>query len=262
MTESSEKSPTWTTKKHAALIAAVARIRAWLARKARWMTDGGRVWLSCALIVGTAIVSFRWPGPDFQCYAPDVWVRVWGMLLQLIGVWTVWLDLNQTARQFDKDPLPKRFVSWLRDGFRGANRTISISGTAVSVASASARMTVRHPMQEGWSIEQRIEAAEFNLQQVEKELGEALTSIDKTRTDCMAAAQEATKLATQEVAKVRQHLEHAVAGNFSNLAFGAFWLAVGVVIATLSPEISRLSADGSARAIALGATISAGTCPP
>ena len=46
----------------------------------------------------------------------------------------------------------------------------------------------------------------------------------------------------QAIRDVRWDLEEAAAGNFAVLAFGAVWLAIGVIVATLSPEIAKIVA--------------------
>ena len=61
-------------------------LAAFVRRKWRWAREKPYAWASLALVAGTFIVLFVWPGPS------DTRLRLWSLGLQLIGAWNVWHD--------------------------------------------------------------------------------------------------------------------------------------------------------------------------
>jgi len=88
----------------------------------------------------------------------------------------------------------------------------------------------------------RVAALEANLAQIDADLDSAFREIDertselKTKISTEAAARE------HSINEVKRSLESTATGNYAPLAFGAFWLFVGVVLATLAPEIALAAA--------------------
>ena len=68
----------------------------WFFRKWSWANENRLFWANFVLLVVVAAILFILPAPD----ASDFRVRALGMVLQSIGVLTVWLDLTATARNF------------------------------------------------------------------------------------------------------------------------------------------------------------------
>ena len=89
---------------------------------------------------------------------------------------------------------------------------------------------------------ERVTALEVVVAQIDAGLDSALKEIDertselKTKISTEAAARE------HSIGDVKRSLESTATGNYAPLAFGAFWLAVGVVLATLAPEIALAAA--------------------
>lgn len=89
---------------------------------------------------------------------------------------------------------------------------------------------------------ERIAALEALATQIDGDLDNAFNEIAertgelKTEIRAEAAARE------HSINEVKRSLENTATGNYAPLAFGAFWLAVGVVLATLAPEIALAAA--------------------
>ena len=68
----------------------------WVGRKWQWAMRNQLFWWNIVLILATIVFVFilRSPGES------DFRVKTLGMVLQLIGVGTVWFDLTSTARAF------------------------------------------------------------------------------------------------------------------------------------------------------------------
>ncbi|WP_157731124.1 hypothetical protein [Variovorax sp. HW608] len=221
------------------------------------------VWPSAIFSVLTLALIVWWPGPRTICQAPDLGLRVWGMLLQLIGAWTVWADLTSTAGQFGKTGIAKRFFLWLREPFRKASTSIVAAGvSATGAAGAFANATIRRNPLPGRGIEERFAAVEFNIEQLTKELTETNRSIQTLGAKQRAELADTTARLQSELGSVRASLEETATGNYPKLLFGLVWLAVGIVVATLSPELLRAGAEGRSRVDAQSAAIARGACPP
>lgn len=81
----------------------------------------------------------------------------------------------------------------------------------------------------------RARLIDADLDNAFKEIEERASEL-KTEISAEAAARE------RSINEVKHSLENTATGNYAPLAFGAFWLAVGVVLATLAPEIALAAA--------------------
>jgi hypothetical protein len=210
------------------------RIRA----KWNWASQKPLIWANLGLLGATVLVLFEFPSPD----AGDSRLRLWSLILQLIGAWTVWRDLTSTARQFGKPGILTSTFDWLKAGFAG-RKVVLLGGVAsLGMGSSSARGKVRTTIDAAAPIEDRVKNLEALARQIDDSVDEAYKEIDR-RADKLGEQIKAEAIARSgEVAGLRQMLESAVTANFGHLAFGAFWLAIGAILGTLAPEITKIVA--------------------
>ena len=106
----------------------------WIKRKWSWAKQKPLFWSNLLFLTAIMAVIWVWPAPS----ASDLRVRLLGMVLQLVGILTVWHDLTAAARHFGKGG-PLSFFSstgkWLKAGLFGA--TIQVSGAASISSSLS-----------------------------------------------------------------------------------------------------------------------------
>lgn len=213
----------------------------WIKRKWSWAKQNPLFWCNFVFIAAILAVIWAWPAPN----ASDFRVKLLGMVLQLVGILTVWHDLTAAARHFGKGGPLSFFVStgkWLKAGLFGA--TIQLGGaSSVSISTfGSARIKSRQPINRDIPLTDRVAALEAIAAQIDADLDSAFKEIDertselKTKISTEAAARE------HSIGDVKRSLESTATGNYAPLAFGAFWLAVGVVLATLAPEIALAAA--------------------
>ena len=210
----------------------------WVGRKWQWAMRNQLFWWNIVLILATIVFVFilRSPGES------DFRVKTLGMVLQLIGVGTVWFDLTSTARAFGKTGMLVRTKNWLKDGFSGDATIVMMGATAQANATSSCRATVRWPIDSAADHERRIEAVEKNIGKIDEDIGAIFRELDQQSAVARERAANEEQMRAQAVAEVRRELIEASVGNFPVLVFGAVWLAVGVVLSTWAPEIAKIAA--------------------
>ena len=70
----------------------------WIKRKWSWAKQNPLFWCNFAFTAAIVAVVWAWPAPE----ASDFRVKLLGMVLQLMGILTVWHDLTAAARHFGK----------------------------------------------------------------------------------------------------------------------------------------------------------------
>lgn len=195
-------------------------------------------WCNVLLACATYAVMFKWRAPEDS----DFRIRTFGLALQLIGVVTVWFDLTSTARSLGKDGMLTRTWSWLKSGFSGNATAVMMGVSAQASASSSANATVRWPMNPNASVADRLEALEKNIGKVDEDIQGVHNQMARAEAMANAQAQEEKEHRAQAIADVRRELAVVAAGNFAVLVFGVVWLAVGLFLATWSPEFAKIIA--------------------
>lgn len=143
---------------------------------------------------------------------------------------------------FGHEGITKGTLSWIIALIRGGrNVVIYPSSGNVEARFFPARVTVRRPMDPSKPPDERISAIEINLTNIDKELGEVgsrVEAIAREAQDLVKAEGGAREAAIQSL---RDQFKDAAIGNFSTLAFGAWWLFIGTIMSALAPEIALLA---------------------
>ena len=213
----------------------------WIKRKWSWAKQKSLFWSNLLFLAAIVAVIWVWPAPN----ASDLRVRLLGMALQLVGIVTVWLDLTDAARHFGKGGPLSFFAgtwTWLKAGIFGSPIIAVGASVSSSYAVANGRGKCRQPINRDAALTDRVAALELLADQIDADLDNAFKEIDertselRTKISAEAAARE------HSIGDVKRSLESTATGNYAPLAFGAFWLAVGVVLATLAAEIALAAA--------------------
>ncbi len=104
------------------------------------------------------------------------------------------------------------------------------------------RAKIRTPIRPDAPISDRVSALEALSTQIDSSLDEAYREIDRAAADLEAKVKAESAERARAVDEVKESLESAATGNYTVLAFGAFWLAVGIVLATIAPELAKAAA--------------------
>ena len=207
----------------------------WLRRKWNLLLGKPLVWANVGLAGATVLGLVAIAAPSNE----DFHVRSIGLILQLIGIWTVWSDLTATARSFDRPTIVQSSLRWLRAllGLTVAVDDVRASGT--NTVSGSVYMKVRKTIRPEDPIENRVAVLEALVAQIDGDLDTVISGLQRRATETRKAIEAEAEKRRLSLETLERKLERAVLGNFSKLAFGVFWLAVGVVIATMAPEIAQ-----------------------
>lgn len=204
-----------------------------------WAKQKPLFWGNLALLGITLLVMFAYPGPITEAGPSDARLRIWGMLLQLLGAYTVWHDLTSAARVFGKGGFITSTWEWLKKCLGTQHIAVGCMTGSAACIGGRASCTQRRAAPADAPIEARLEALEFNLARVDDDLSAAIREIDEN------ASMHSTKLSEERQAReaadlaLENRLQDTIVGNYAVLAFGALWLVAGIVISTLAPEIVK-----------------------
>lgn len=211
-------------------------------KKLAWAKQKPLFWANALLGLVTVGVIFLFPGPIVSGVPSDFRIRTWSMILQLTGAYTVWKDLTATAYDFGKGNFLGSTWDWIKSGWRGHGHTLASGSIALAAASARARAKVRQTINSQATTLERLNTIEKLLGQIDDDLTGAYKEIDATRHDLEARVQAEESTRTAEIQAVKNQLDKAITGNITVLAFGAFWIFIGIVLSGWGPEIAKLVA--------------------
>jgi hypothetical protein len=193
------------------------------------------------LSVSTIALIFFWSSNVTKTVPSDLHLRAWSAFLQLLGVATVWTDLTGTANSFGRGSIWTRTWQWLKTGLFGKNIILSGTGSSSGSSSASGRIKVRWPINATASLPERIYILELNLQKIDESLDAFYKEFDKFSAKLNTNIAKEVQERQQVFRILESRLNEALTGNFTVLAFGAIWLAVGIVIGMFASEIAKIS---------------------
>jgi len=200
-----------------------------------WLARAWRVWSVFLVVVAIMLIASLLPG------ALEDRVRLSGMTLELLGVLTVAFGLKEKRILFQRPGLVDHFRSWWgsrpRFGARPVTHTISGAG-GIGMSGAVGRASVWRGTPPDASLEVRVATLEANtlrLREEQSELAKELNEETRNRNEAVNALRAAHDDTTK---KLRTQLETFGAGNLNIEAAGLFWLVLGVILATASPEIA------------------------
>jgi hypothetical protein len=218
--------------------------RGWVKAKWAWVKRNPLFWANAGLILITTAFVCIWPAPIIDGVASDFRIRSWGLFLQLLGVFTVWLDLTTAARDLGKegDGFFKNTLTWLRDGMFGYRPIVGTINALVGLAGVEARGKAGRMLSPNASLEDRITAIEAYIVQVDSNVDAAVQQLGELRQALGAKIREEGDERRRAIDDLRETIGTAVAGNYAVLVFGVVWLTVGLVLATLAPEFAKVAA--------------------
>lgn len=202
-----------------------------LRRVASWLWDAR---LTCGTLAGcaAALAAVLWMRSE-----PSLrWI---GLALQLAGVATVAYGIRETRSLFGQPRWRERLRAWwARRPKRKLSSTASgMAGVATATSSASGRLTAL--VGPDATLEQRVGALEQNLGSLEQWLGDSQGKLSQGLQETSARLEAEARTRTQETGALDRLLRAAQVGGLDVSAMGLVWLALGLLLATGSAEITR-----------------------
>jgi hypothetical protein len=207
----------------------------WLKRLWFWAWKPYPVYLTVLAVALPFVASFYWPDEDT--------IRRSGLWLELLGIYTVWLGIEETRKLFGHPPFLKqarqRVRQWwqARPPFR-RGVTVGIGAASIGVSGARARGSVWNNAPPDATVEQRLDAMEKNLTRVRDDLARFEGKTDDEfakQTETLKQEQQSRATADQEL---RDLLTATETGGLHITMAGAIFLFAGVVMSTVPVELA------------------------
>jgi hypothetical protein len=164
-----------------------------------------------------------------------------GMFPQLLGVITILMRLRAAQRQFPGQTLK---LWWeRRPRFRVRNIIVSAAGSAMSMATGRARLSITPGPQA--TLEQRVAMLEDSYTNLSGEVG-GLGNEMRQRGDELSNKLHA-EVAAREASdkKIEEQLKETAVGSLHLDAWGVVFFVIGIIAGTVSPEIAGWVGSGS-----------------
>jgi hypothetical protein len=213
-------------------------MKAWI--RAVWFRMGSQPlsWFAVLLVLaGIAWVMFV-PLPP----SPEVRVRVVGMVLQLSGISSVAVGINDAQKRLGGKPILKRVRGYLAVLFKRPQRHTGFAAIAEGKDTTTADLTVgkRAPDPNTLSIEGRIATLEAESREQRGKLEDtqrllALEAAARERGDS-----EVRTTGERSLGELRELLEETQTSGVTLSLAGLVWLVVGTVMTSIPGELAGL----------------------
>jgi hypothetical protein len=216
------------------------KLKRFLAWKWAWAKQAPYFWFSLALTVLTILIIFYWASPIVNGTPSDFRLRLWAMILQLIGAYTVWHDLIGTARDFNQSGIIRRTISWIKRGISNRTIILTTTGSAQGNSSTSARIRQRTPIDPTLPPEERLTAVENNLQFIDGNIADINKELNQSTRQLETKIKSEASQRKDSIRTIEERMRESATQNLPILQFGAWWVFVGIVLSTLAPEITKV----------------------
>lgn len=211
----------------------------------------GWVWLGWVLACVAAAVGFVYlisGSPVSPSGLLEDQVRVTGLFLELLGIWTIANGLRDRAKHYGKSgPLApigdrlrtagKEFAS----AFLGPPRTVAVGGSVAATSAFAVGLGKVHKgLPPGASMEERIARLEGRADELQEQADELERQLEEKHKEMLGALKEERQAREADTAAVRKKVAQVDTGGLHIEWMGVWWLLFGVTLATLSPELAGL----------------------
>lgn len=201
----------------------------------RWLSQMKYAWFSIGIVLVALCVAMRPCSTEPQ-------IRIIGLILQLLGIWTVVWGISETRAFFGHPTFIQKTKEWIMQCPLKHQNNASISGSCnISlIANGSTSAFFVHGAGENPTIESRIQAAEKNILTIHERISQIQKSVETEAHKATSTLQKESQLRQIEDDILHTKLETTGTGGVHISAIGATWLFVGVILSTASVEITKL----------------------
>jgi hypothetical protein len=206
----------------------------WLKRLTSWLAEAWILWLTVAVPFICVLIVFRQN-------LSEPFIRLAGLFLQLIGIFTVLHGIADTRRIFNQAPLLEIALLWLKAFPRIHLQKIHAHVIAQTGGlNMSGRVTLKHLPGTNATLEDRVRVLESNLDGIDRRTIELQQLIDQEKHNRNESLASERQRREHEIDDVRTKLEATETGGLNISLMGLVWLCVGLILSTASLELSRL----------------------
>jgi hypothetical protein len=170
-------------------------------------------------------------------------IRLTGLFLQLIGIYSVFWGIRKTRAFFQTPSSLMTFRNWARRfPLRRRDAIVGVLGITLDAAVGSARGHSRHVAGLNASESARIEALEKNLDLIDQRISNLHTKVEKSDGAIKSELRDEKIERESEINTLKTMIEDLSTGGLDISAMGAVFLLVGVILSTAAIELDRLVA--------------------
>ena len=174
------------------------------------------------------------------CFWPsEPSIRLFGMLLQLLGIGTAAIGIRDTRRKFGKSSFLQLIRNWLKSIPGRKPRVISEHVSETMSISSSASWHVWRGAGQDPTIESRLSAAEANLKELYDRVNAAESAFHSQVGILTQGVREEKDERREADRQLHLKIDAASTDGLYLAAAGATWLAFGVVMSTAPAELLR-----------------------
>lgn len=197
-------------------------------------------WVHALLVVITLVAAVVAHGPVMFGWAVDFPLRVWGMMLQLIGAYIVWVDLTSTAKDFGAEASHPKTWDWIK-GFVRTPRVILVGANLTGTYSISGGFARGRPaINPQVAVEKRLVILEAYVTAIDVELDGVNQRMGKQNSELTDEIATQAAGLKQAIGSIEKQLKDAFIGNYTIMRMGVIWLFVGIVLSSVAAELTSL----------------------
>lgn len=194
----------------------------------------------CVVLTALTWALLRMRLPTVDGVASDIFIRLSGVVLQLIGAVTVLKDLTKTASDFGEGPSLRKFGDYIKAIFFGPppiNGSVTINLQTGNCTSTGSLATIHQGIP---SNEVRIARLEQAVKSLQGELEKVNATVETNKQEFVHDLKVRTAELRQTIADLNKQLKNSLVGSFSMLSFGVYSLAIGIVLTSIPVELATL----------------------
>lgn len=200
----------------------------------KWFLGPHLFWL-CILVIFNALLF------GFYTFRSEVAVRSAGLGLELLGLFVALAGIIETRTFFGLPSLPALFRRWLSERPRWRrNIVMGAAAGAYGLSGASARGYAWSPVRPEDSLDKKVETLIHNVDRLKDDLQNTHKEIDELSRKHAEALKGEAEAREKAATDIKTQLKAALTNGLLLSLIGLVWLFVGIIMSTMSVELSAL----------------------
>jgi hypothetical protein len=197
-----------------------------------WLTPAG-FWLVVLAAAVAPLVLAHFPHAE---QSRQDWLQRCGLVVQLLGFWTVWKQLREAIQDYQQPGLRMRATSWWKARPRSQPVVVGLSGVAAGTSMGSLFARLRRDKGDG-SVDARLRAIEFNFGELEKELDALRERTQREANDLSVRLQDEKNARSAADRDLGTRLQKQAVGSADWQLVGLIWFVSGSIYSTVPDSV-------------------------